>query len=299
MEDKNYTTKEKLLNEAKTLAESENLASSLRKAHELERKWRKSSREEESLFDKELSDEFYSYLNVIYTKEHEIFPSVEDKKRDIIARTKKALEETNYKKASKVMDDLMEEWKDSGRCTKELDDQLWDEFKALRDEFYSKRKEFYENQIVIFEANKNIKESLIEEAKQLNQEDNFKSGQKISNELMERWKAVGSAGRREDQKLWEEFNAQRKLFFDKKNEYYDSLKEVYAERAEKKREIIKEARLCLARSEFSKEEIEQAKSLRAKWKEVGPAARKEENELWDELNDVLNKYFDLLKAYNE
>ena len=299
MEDKNHSTKEKLLNEARNLSENDDLGSSLRKAHELEKKWRKSSREEESLYDKELSDEFYSYINVIFAKESEIFASVEDRKRDIISRCKKALDESNYKKATKIMDDLMEEWKDSGRCNKELDDELWSEFKSLRDEFYSKRKEFYENQVVIFEENKKLKEELIEEAKKLNENEDIKAGQKIVAELMDKWKEVGSAGRRTDQKLWELFSSERKAFFNKKNAYYDSLKEVYAQRAEAKRELIKEARLCLARSEFTKEEVEIAKSLRGKWKEIGPAARKEENELWDEFNEILNKYFDLLKVYND
>ena len=299
MEDKNYTAKEKLLNEARNLSESEDLNSNLRKAHELEKKWRKSSREEESLYDKELSDEFYSYINVIFAKESEIFASVEDRKRDIIARCKKASNDSNFKKASKVMDDLMEEWKDSGRCTKELDDELWAEFKATRDEFYAKRKEFYDNQVIVFEENKKLKEELIEEAKKLNENEDIKAGQKIVNELMDKWKEVGSAGRRDDQKLWEEFNALRKEFFNKKNAYYDSMKETYAQRAEAKKELIKEARLCLARSEFTPEEIEIAKGLRGRWKEVGVAARKDENALWDEFNEILNKYFDNLKAYND
>ena len=73
-------TKEELLEKAKNLAESEDLSNALTEMRNLRKQWRRSGSEDESLYDKELADEFYSYLDKLSAKEAEIFASVEDKK---------------------------------------------------------------------------------------------------------------------------------------------------------------------------------------------------------------------------
>ena len=75
------------------------------------------------------------------------------------------------------------------------------------------------------------------------------------------------------------------------------MKETYAKRTEEKKTLIAEAKLYLARSEFSEDEINSVKSLRARWKEIGSAGRENEDALWEEFNGVLNKYFENLRAY--
>jgi len=299
MEENKGLTKEELIERAKELAESTDTTGILSKLNQLKKQWRRTGDdEEESLYDKEMADAFYGYVDQISAKENELFASVEEKKNDLIKKAQEVLNENNFKKASATMQDLMEQWKTAGRtASKELDDELWGKFKTARDEFFSKKNTYYENLRESFAKNKAAKQDLIAQAKEALGTENIKELTNKMNALMEEWKKVGNAGRDSDDDLWKEFSATRKEFFKKRDEYYSNLKETFAKRTEEKKAIIAEAKLCLARSEFSDEEVNTIKGLRAKWKAVGNAGKEHEEELWKEFNEVLDRYFENLRYY--
>ena len=119
------------------------------------------------------------------------------------------------------------------------------------------------------------------------------------NDLFEQWKKTGSAGRENDDELLNAFNGERRAFFKNRNEYYEKMRETFAERTAAKKEIIAQTKMCLARSEFTDDEVNTVKSLRGKWKEVGNAGKENEEELWKEFNDILNRYFENLRYYRD
>ncbi|MBQ4251532.1 MAG: DUF349 domain-containing protein [Erysipelotrichaceae bacterium] len=289
--------KEQLVERAKQLATSDRLVNVANQLKDLKRAWRRLESEEESLYDKELSEVFYGYLDQISARSNEVMTSVEDHKKELIEKAKEVLNQKNFKKATAEMNDLMEQWKQSGRSTKEVDDGLWAQFKEVRDEFFANRNAYYENLTETFKANKQAKKDLIEKAKEINQIENIKELTDKMNELMEEWKKTGTAGRDTDDALWKEFAAERKAFFNKKNSYYDGLKKMYNERVAAKKEIIAEAKMLLARSEFTEEEVASVKALRNKWKEIGNAGRDNEESLWQQFNETLDKYFENMRIW--
>ena len=293
----NYNVKEDLIAQVEELLQSEDAAGAFAKAKLLSKKWRKTREEEESLYDKELSDKFNAIMDELASKAGDISVSIEDRKKAVIDKAKEVAASGNYKKGTEMMQQLMEEWKQSGRLDKEKDDELWQEFLNARVEFFEKKKEYYKNLKETFSANKKVKEDLIEKAKEIAGIENIKEATTKANELMEEWKKVGSAGRKDDDNLWQQFLAERKAFFARRDEYYDNLKETFAQRTEAKKALINEAKLYLARSEFTDEEVDAIKDLRARWKEVGNAGKENENDLWNEFNTIINKYFDNMRYY--
>jgi len=293
----NYNVKEDLIAQVEELLQSEDAAGAFAKAKLLSKKWRKTREEEESLYDKELSDKFNAIMDELASKAGDISVSIEDRKRAVIDKAKEVAASGNYKKGTEMMQQLMEEWKQSGRLDKEKDDELWQEFLNARVEFFEKKKEYYKNLKETFSVNKKEKEDLIEKAKEVANIENIKEATTRANELMEEWKKVGSAGRKDDDNLWQQFLAERKAFFARRDEYYDNLKETFAQRTEAKKELINEAKLYLARSEFTDEEVDAIKDLRTRWKEVGNAGKENENDLWNEFNTIINKYFDNMRYY--
>jgi len=297
MEEKKLMTKEELVEKAKELAEKEDLKNMAGEVANLRKQWRRGYDEEESLYDREMADAFHRYLDKINAKESEILASVEDTKKEIINKAKEVLNVKNFKKATNTMNDLMEEWKAAGRASKEVDDSLWAEFKEVRDQFFANKKNYFAELRESFAQNKEGKEALIEKAKEANQLTNFKEIGSIMDGLMEEWKKLGSAGRENDDTLWKAFSDERKAFFAKRNAYFDGLKETYNQRADAKREIIAQAKKCLAHSEFTDEEVETMKKLRNDWKAVGNAGRDNEENLWKEFNEVMSIYFENMKYY--
>ncbi|MBQ3419787.1 MAG: DUF349 domain-containing protein [Erysipelotrichaceae bacterium] len=299
MEDKRIELKKELVAKAKELAEKvENSDVAIEFAN-LKKRWRKTLREEESFAEKELSDEFDKIVAEINKKVGDLSVSVEDRKKQIIEEAKKALDSESIKNANKKMEELVEAWKQAGHTTKEKDDELWEEFKGLRNDFYKKRNEYFANLKETFAKNKEEKEKIIEEAIKANEGTNFKEiGAKMA-ELEEAWKKVGHAGRNFENELWEKFKAERKAFYKNRKAYLNSMKETFAQRAEAKKELIAEAKLYLARSEFNEEEIEAVKNLRTKWKEIGNSGRDNEDTLWEEFNTLINKYYENMRIYKK
>ena len=289
--------REQLIAKLEELLGEENAAEAFLRAKDLKRRWPRVREEEESFSDQELSEKFNKLMDQLSEKAGDVYINTEDRKNQIIAQAKEVLDKNNFKKGTEQMKQLLEDWKHAGRINKEKDDELWAQFSAIRSEFFEKKNEYFANLKETFAANKALKEDLIAKAKEVAGIENIKEAGNRSNELMEEWKKVGSAGRRDDDDLWQQFLAERKAFFERRDAYYDQMKETYAKRVEAKKEIIQEAKLYLARSEFTDDEVNSIKELRAKWKEVGNAGREHENELWEEFNGIVNKYFENMRYY--
>ena len=289
--------REQLIAKLEELLGEENAAEAFLRAKDLKRRWPRVREEEESFSDQELSEKFNKLMDQLSEKAGDVYINTEDRKNQIIAQAKEVLDKNNFKKGTEQMKQLLEDWKHAGRINKEKDDELWAQFSAIRSEFFEKKNEYFANLKETYAANTALKEDLIAKAKEVAGIENIKEAGNRSNELMEEWKKVGSAGRRDDDDLWQQFLAERKAFFERRDAYYDQMKETYAKRVEAKKEIIQEAKLYLARSEFTDDEVNSIKELRAKWKEVGNAGREHENELWEEFNGIVNKYFENMRYY--
>ena len=297
MDEKYLEIKKQLVEKAKQLAESENIANVAGEIAALKRQWRRGGGDDESYYEQQLQEQFDKYVDEISKKQNASLLTSEEAKTQIIEKAKALANPQSFKKAQAEMNDLMSQWKMAGSLGKEKDDELWEQFKAARDEFFANKKAFYENRSETYAANKAAKQAIIDEAKKANQLTNMKELTKKMDELMNNWKAVGSAGRDDDESLWQQFYNERKTFFASKKQYYSSLKETFAERAESKKELIATAKKCLANSTFTEEELSTVKGLREQWKAIGHAGKDNEENLWKEFNEILDKYWDNKKYY--
>lgn len=299
MEDKNIELKKQLIEKAKEIADNPQAQNLRRHVNDLKKAW-KGSREDISYLEQELQDQFDSYMNVIVSRLGEEKIDVESKKKELIEKAKQVLESSSIRKASNQMKDLFEDWKTTGHTDKETDDALWAEFNEIRNQFYAKRKEYYENLSVQFAENEQKKNELIEKSIAANENiTDIKELTNTMNGYMDEWKTVGSASKQKDDELWAKFLEQRKLYFKKRDSYYENMKALFKERAEKKREIIAQAKILLARSEFTQEETQAINDLRDEWKTVGNAGRDNDNELWEQFRTIINKYFENRRFYRE
>lgn len=287
---------EELLKKLEELTKKEDFQNIYKEISEIRKKWH-FAKDEASYYEQELQDKFDEYMNVIYAKLKENAIDAKNIKEGIISKAKVLLDSDNFKKNSETMKKLFDEWKLAGKTDKETDDALWEEFNNIKNEFYNKKQAYFDNLKQSFLDNEQIKLSLIEEATKANELTDIKELTNKMNDLMNKWKATKSASREKDEELWEKFNAQRKIFFTKKNDYFEQMKAVFAQRAEEKKEIIAKAKHCLAMSEFSDEEVNTINELRTKWKEIGSAGREFENDLWQQFSTIINKYLDNMKYY--
>lgn len=285
--------KEEIIEQLKELTQAEDVNAAFTKAKQLAKNFRfRDDDEGASFYDKELADKFNTYMDEIRAKAGDISVNVVDKKNEIIAKASEIVNETNIKQATQKMKDLMTEWKEAGHANKDTDDELWEKFNAIRNEFNEKKDAYYDGLKEKIAESKIAKEGIIATAKDVLSMENMKEAGQKMNELMDSWKKAGFAGKDSDDSLWTEFSAIRKEFFEKRNSFFESMKSVYAERTAAKEEIIKKAKVYLARSTFTDEEKSAMEELKAKWKEIGSAGKDNENKLWEEFKAVINRYND-------
>lgn len=252
--------------------------------------------DEESFYEKQLTEKFNSLFEELAKKEPKLSQSTYDEKKEIIAFAKKLLERKDIAKASRDLDNLTLSFKKAGRCSKEQDDELWAEFKAVANEFNSKKRAYFDELNRVNAEKRAKKEEIILRAKEILEIKNNKEANTKMDALFEEWKAVGYSGK-EDDVLWKEFSSVRKEFQIKKRENHQALLKTFEERAEKKEAMIKEAKKILADSDFSPEEVKKVKALRAEFNRIGFAGKEKDEDLFQRFDEVISKYFEEKKFY--
>ena len=256
-------------------------------------------RDEDSYYEQEETDKFIALFNELAKKDPKLLVSAYDEKKNIINQAKKLLDKKEILVASKEMDKLTDDFKKAGRCSKkEQDDELWEEFRAVKDEFYAKKRAFFEELDKSNAEKRAKKEDIIERAKKVCEIENIRDANAQMDALRKEWKEVGYSGKGDDY-LWKDFAKVLDEFQEKKKEHHHEMLKVFEERVAKKEELIKTAKILLANSEFTDEEIEKVKNLRNEYRAVGFAGKEKDDELYQRFNEIIKKYFDEMKFYKD
>lgn len=184
---------------------------------------------------------------------------------------------------------LQRRWRRIPYWESAYEDTLEEEFDSYIDVFYSKRREGYQ-------SNEAAKQDLIKQAEKAAVSEDFNKTTELMNDLMNQWKAVGSAGKDTDDQLWESFNAARQKFFDRKHDHWEGLQEKFEHARVVKNELIERA-AALADSEEWNKTSEEYRKMMEEWKAVGSAGREHEDTLWKQFRECRQKFYDRRNAY--
>lgn len=292
--------KQELIALVKELLEEENLDDRANDLQLLRREYKYLlGRDEDSFAEQEETDKFIALFNELAKKEPKLLSSPYQEKKNIIEAARKLLDKKEILAANKELDKLNDDFRKAGRAgSKEQDDELWNEFRKVKDEFYAKKKAFFEELDKANAEKRAKKEDIIERAKAVIEVENIREANAQMDALRKEWKEVGYSGKG-DEYLWKDFAKVMDEFQEKKKERHGEMLKLFEERAAKKEELIKKARILLANSEFTDEEIEQVKGLRNEYKTIGFAGKEKDDDLWQKFNEVIQKYFDEMKFYKD
>lgn len=220
---------------------------------------------------------------------------VEDFDQDISQR-KELIEEAkqieisdDWNEINQKVTQIKRKWKRISYRDSAYEDELTQELEEILDKLYSKRNEGYQ-------SNKELKQKVIAQAKELADSKQFNQASKKMDELMEEWKSIGSCGRDSDEALWQEFRAQRQIFFDRKHEYWDTMRSQFANAKALKEDLIEKAKTYKDSEEWQKSS-EALRELMKQWKEAGSAGREHEDRLWNEFNEARQAFYDRRNQY--
>ncbi len=294
-------TKQEFIALAKELLAEENLDNRSQDLQLLRREFKYIvNRDEENYLDQEETNKVIAIYNELVKKEPKLLVSPYDEKKAIIEKARKLLDKKEIIAANRELDRLSDEFRKAGRAgSKEQDDELWNEFRQVKDEFYAKKRAYFEELDRANAEKRAKKENIIERAKEIvNNVENIREANAQMDALRKEWKEVGYSGKG-DEYLWKEFTKVMDEFQEKKKERHGEMLKLFEERAAKKEELIKRARILLANSEFTDEEVEKVKALRGEYKAIGFAGKDKDDDLYRRFNEIIQKYFEEMKFYKD
>lgn len=162
------------------------------------------------------------------------------KKKALVSEAQTLSYSTDWKAISQRMKAMMEKWKSIGNAGSE-NDRLWDAFNAARQKFFENQDRHFQEVNKEREQRKVQKESLVREAESAASSTDWKATNALMDDLMTRWKAVGSAGKENDDRLWNAFQSARNSYYKRRSAARAEQDRVYAARRQMKSNLISEA----------------------------------------------------------
>ncbi|MCA0306909.1 MAG: DUF349 domain-containing protein [Actinobacteria bacterium] len=163
-------TKERMVAEAETLAQGNDWRGGVNRFRALLEEWKALPR-----IDRATDDALwhrFSAARTTYTRRRKAQFAEQAVKRDaakaakeeIIAEARELANSTEWGPTAGAFRELMTRWKAAGSAPRDIDDQLWAEFRGIQDEFFNARASVLSEQDAEFKANLEAKLTLLDEA---------------------------------------------------------------------------------------------------------------------------------------
>jgi hypothetical protein len=134
-------------------------------------------------------------------------------KEALCERAEELAGSTDWGATGAAFRDLLAEWKAAGRAAKDVDDTLWQRFKAAQDTFFSARNAATAERDTEFRANADAKEALLVAAEKVDTSDS-EAARAALRTIGEKWDAIGKVPRERGAELERRLRAVEKKIRD-------------------------------------------------------------------------------------
>ena len=204
-------------------------------------------------------------------------------------------EDEDVVEAFKELQKLHEQWKDLGPVAKEFRDEIWERFRAATSVVNKRYQAHFEGLKEQQAQNLEAKQALCEEVeaianKEITSSTEWNALSKQIEEIQAKWRTIGFATRKENQKIYDRFRAACDKFFERKRASFTEFKDSMNENLAKKMAIIEEAE-SLKDSTDWKATSDRFIELQKQWKEIGAVPRKKSEQIWKRFRGACDAFF--------
>ena len=234
---------------------------------------------------------------------------MEKQKTENLAKKQAILDELKEIIASdeslkKTYDDfraLQDRWKEIGPVPAAENSNLWNNYHFLVEKFFDKVRIGRELRDLDMKKNLDSKIELCEKAEELLDEKSITKAFKALQKLHEEWKEVGPVPQEKKDEIWERFKAATDKINQIRREHYAKIEEEQAGNLETKKALCDKAEELIA-EEYTSVNAWQKKSNELSeifnvWKTVGPASKKDNEEIWQRFRGAMDTFFAKKKAF--
>lgn len=240
-------------------------------------------------------EKFYDYIKINQElKDLDLKKNLETKIL-LCEKAEKLLLEPNVVNAFASLQVYHEQWREIGPVPKEKRTEIWERFKEATSKINKKHQSYYQE--LKDSQNKNLESKVLlsEKAEEISNEnpDTHKDWVKRTNDILELqkvWKTIGFAPKKDNNKIYNRFRAACDKFFEKKRSFYAQSLEVQGTNLQLKLDLCLQAEAMQESTDWKKT-TEDFIRIQKKWKETGPAPRKQSDQVWKRFRNACDKFF--------
>ena len=224
------------------------------------------------------------------------------KKQAILDELKKIIASDDSLK--KTYDDfraLQDRWKEIGPVPAAENSNLWNNYHFLVEKFFDKVRIGRELRDLDMKKNLDAKIDLCEKAEELLDEKSITKAFKALQKLHEEWKEIGPVPQDKKDEIWERFKAATDKINQIRREHYAKIEEEQNANLEAKKALCDKAEELLAEDYTSvnawQKKSSELSEIFGVWKTVGPASKKDNEEIWQRFRTAMDTFFGKKKEF--
>lgn len=300
---RNYQVKLGLLDELKALAEtSESMNKAFDKLQDLQKRWREvgpvpsaNVQELRQNWQHHL-DRFFDVVKISRELRDLDYKKNQELKNELIAKAEALAEEPSVRRALSQLHEIHEHWREIGPAAKEVNDQLWEKFKAASDKVHERKNALLEDQKAVQAENLVKKQALCvkmeeESEKTFDSHRGWQDANTAVEALFAEWRKVGHVPKDDEDKTWKRFKEARQKFFRNREGFYAKQRDEFKKNLEAKNALCEKAE-ALRESNDWKGTADKFKRLQDEWKKVGPVPRKVSEKIWQRFKAAADAFFE-------
>ena len=196
---------------------------------------------------------------------------------------------------------LQDRWKEIGAVPAAENSNLWNNYHFLVEKFFDKVRIGRELRDLDMKKNLDAKIDLCEKAEELLDEKSITKAFKALQKLHEDWKEIGPVPQEKKDEIWERFKAATDKINQIRREHYSKIEEEQGANLEAKKALCEKAEELIA-EDYQSVNAWQKKSTELSeifgvWKTVGPASKKDNEEIWQRFRGTMDTFFSMKKAF--
>jgi hypothetical protein len=225
-----------------------------------------------------------------------------DAKKQILEELKELVgSEESLKKTYDRFKELQIQWKEIGLVPSTEINNLWQNYHFLVEKFFDKVKISKELRDLDLKKNLEMKIDLCEKAEELLLEPSILRSFKQLQKYHEEWREIGPVPPDKRDDIWERFKTATDRINERRREHYTSMSQqqetnLVAKTAlcDKAEQVVSQEFNTIKEWQVATRQIDELFSL---WKTIGPAPKKENDEVWERFKTYLNSFFANKKEY--
>ena len=253
LREENLTKKQAIIEELKALVEEPGeMKEAFPKFRDIQNRWRETGPVPQQSF-RDINDTYQLYITKFYDlvdinrelRDLDLKKNLEQKTA-YCEQAEFLAQDENIVEAFKELQKLHEQWKDLGPVAKEYRDAIWERFRAATSVINKRYQAHFEGLKDQQVKNLEAKTALCEQVeaiadKEITSSTQWNTLSKEIEEIQAKWKTIGFATRKDNQKIYDRFRAACDKFYGRKRASLTEFKDSMNANLEKKMAIIAEA----------------------------------------------------------